>query len=579
MNEDQVLVSNPGGLGMLPDFLLDDSYMSAMLCQEEAELMRALGDPLFDGVGEHSGSGSDDQLDDKVNEKQVVIAAQAAAGLSRGGLKRAAFSMNDLTALEPSRNKQGGGRGNAKAHANGSGTRKKGAKSKAQKLKPLDEHKPMKQEDLAHSTHYNQNNFSGNFPPGMHPSGFPDSQQLMQWEQHGQAGGYPNPGGMFGGGPNGGPNGGMPMPHHPGGPFDNGGVAHSQGPPVSGSGEAVQMGMNGAMYRGHGPQMSNHSNQSSTEPMRFQSQPMQMPHNGAHLSSHNPNHNNNPSGAPMSGRAMSGASLRRVASSPNMASKLLDGKGGKGGKGWEGMGGPPGHHGCMHAMHPGAMNGLNGMGGVNGGMGGGRREGGKEGGVGGGGQAKIGTLTLEERRARILRYRQKRHERNFRKRIKYNCRKTLADSRPRIRGRFARNDEIEELMRLKREKEEGALGRGGGGGGGGANPGSGSGSGTDPSASPPATSGQQNSSDKSTGSDEPKHGSGGSGRSGSGSGGGSGGQVESAPPASHALQPNAAGNGSGHANGHNGASSAPPTHPSSLGGGGGGGGGGITESQ
>lgn len=26
--------------------------------------------------------------------------------------------------------------------------------------------------------------------------------------------------------------------------------------------------------------------------------------------------------------------------------------------------------------------------------------------------------------------------------IKYACRKTLADSRPRIRGRFARNDEI-----------------------------------------------------------------------------------------------------------------------------------------
>lgn len=28
---------------------------------------------------------------------------------------------------------------------------------------------------------------------------------------------------------------------------------------------------------------------------------------------------------------------------------------------------------------------------------------------------------------------------------KYECRKTLADSRPRIRGRFARNDEIEKM--------------------------------------------------------------------------------------------------------------------------------------
>ena len=41
----------------------------------------------------------------------------------------------------------------------------------------------------------------------------------------------------------------------------------------------------------------------------------------------------------------------------------------------------------------------------------------------------------------VSRYRQKRHERNFNKRIKYMCRKTLADSRPRVRGRFARNDD------------------------------------------------------------------------------------------------------------------------------------------
>ena len=44
------------------------------------------------------------------------------------------------------------------------------------------------------------------------------------------------------------------------------------------------------------------------------------------------------------------------------------------------------------------------------------------------------------------RYRQKRHERNFNKRIKYQCRKTLADSRPRVRGRFARNDDAGAVM-------------------------------------------------------------------------------------------------------------------------------------
>ncbi|KAH8520447.1 hypothetical protein H0E87_001766 [Populus deltoides] len=49
----------------------------------------------------------------------------------------------------------------------------------------------------------------------------------------------------------------------------------------------------------------------------------------------------------------------------------------------------------------------------------------------------------EEKKERIERYRSKRNQRNFNKKIKYECRKILADSRPRIRGRFARNDEIE----------------------------------------------------------------------------------------------------------------------------------------
>ena len=134
-------------------------------------------------------------------------------------------------------------------------------------------------------------------------------------------------------------------------------------------------------------------------------------------------HLNGPPGGPH------GGSLRRVASSPNFgkhlehATKAKDQPGLLGGlmNGHAvGQGqGPPGANG-----HPGDT------------------------------RVRIGTLTLEERRARILRYRQKRHERNFRKRIKYNCRKTLADSRPRIRGRFARNDEIEELLKQKKLEEE-----------------------------------------------------------------------------------------------------------------------------
>ncbi|KAI3518479.1 hypothetical protein L1887_07270 [Cichorium endivia] len=56
-------------------------------------------------------------------------------------------------------------------------------------------------------------------------------------------------------------------------------------------------------------------------------------------------------------------------------------------------------------------------------------------------------LTSEERKEKIHRYMKKRNERNFSKKIKYACRKTLADSRPRVRGRFAKNDEFGEHQR------------------------------------------------------------------------------------------------------------------------------------
>ncbi|KVH90028.1 CCT domain-containing protein [Cynara cardunculus var. scolymus] len=58
---------------------------------------------------------------------------------------------------------------------------------------------------------------------------------------------------------------------------------------------------------------------------------------------------------------------------------------------------------------------------------------------------KVGRYNAEERKEKILRYRAKRTQRNFNKTIKYACRKTLADNRPRIRGRFARNDEPGEI--------------------------------------------------------------------------------------------------------------------------------------
>ncbi|EEF48797.1 conserved hypothetical protein [Ricinus communis] len=66
---------------------------------------------------------------------------------------------------------------------------------------------------------------------------------------------------------------------------------------------------------------------------------------------------------------------------------------------------------------------------------------------------KVGRYTVEERKDRILRYLKKRNQRNFNKTIKYACRKTLADRRVRVRGRFARNNELcdEEIGRKKND--------------------------------------------------------------------------------------------------------------------------------
>ncbi|XP_020595015.1 zinc finger protein HD1-like [Phalaenopsis equestris] len=55
---------------------------------------------------------------------------------------------------------------------------------------------------------------------------------------------------------------------------------------------------------------------------------------------------------------------------------------------------------------------------------------------------KVPQLTLEEKKKKISRYMEKKIARNYSKKIKYACRKTLADSRHRVRGRFAKNDEV-----------------------------------------------------------------------------------------------------------------------------------------
>ncbi|XP_011084505.1 zinc finger protein CONSTANS-LIKE 10 isoform X2 [Sesamum indicum] len=60
------------------------------------------------------------------------------------------------------------------------------------------------------------------------------------------------------------------------------------------------------------------------------------------------------------------------------------------------------------------------------------------------GQPKpMSSRASEDRREKLSRYWSKKSKRNFGRKIKYACRKALADSQPRIRGRFARTEELE----------------------------------------------------------------------------------------------------------------------------------------
>ncbi|KAL6972083.1 hypothetical protein U1Q18_031766 [Sarracenia purpurea var. burkii] len=67
----------------------------------------------------------------------------------------------------------------------------------------------------------------------------------------------------------------------------------------------------------------------------------------------------------------------------------------------------------------------------------------------------------EDRQQKLSRYRNKKTKRNFGRKIKYACRKALADSQPRIRGRFAKTEEsdmskkvvIVDFMSMKKLEE------------------------------------------------------------------------------------------------------------------------------
>jgi hypothetical protein len=73
-------------------------------------------------------------------------------------------------------------------------------------------------------------------------------------------------------------------------------------------------------------------------------------------------------------------------------------------------------------------------------------------------EIRIGAYTKLERKLRIERFRAKKHRRVWKKQIKYDCRKKLADTRPRIKGRFVSrkgDGDSEEGSGGREENEEG----------------------------------------------------------------------------------------------------------------------------
>jgi hypothetical protein len=57
----------------------------------------------------------------------------------------------------------------------------------------------------------------------------------------------------------------------------------------------------------------------------------------------------------------------------------------------------------------------------------------------------IGSLTPEERYAKVRRYKEKRARRTWSKKINYGCRKRVADNRLRIKGRFVTKEQAKSI--------------------------------------------------------------------------------------------------------------------------------------
>lgn len=58
----------------------------------------------------------------------------------------------------------------------------------------------------------------------------------------------------------------------------------------------------------------------------------------------------------------------------------------------------------------------------------------------------VGTLTVKERREKIRKYREKRKQRIWKKKVSYDCRKKVADKRLRIKGRFVTREQAYAIL-------------------------------------------------------------------------------------------------------------------------------------
>jgi hypothetical protein len=59
-------------------------------------------------------------------------------------------------------------------------------------------------------------------------------------------------------------------------------------------------------------------------------------------------------------------------------------------------------------------------------------------------EKRVGVYTVAQRKNLIAKYREKRARRVFKKHVRYDCRKKVADSRLRVKGRFVKDVKVED---------------------------------------------------------------------------------------------------------------------------------------